>query len=62
MDSQDKEAAWMARNMNILFLYQILVVLWMSACVSVYIALGFALFNLEEPGERKRPGINLKAL
>ena len=52
----------MARNMNILFLYQILVVLWMSACVSVYIALGFALFNLEEPSERKRPGINLKAL
>jgi len=48
--------------MNILFLYQILVVLWMSTCVSLCFTIGFALFNLQEPVERKRPGINLKAL
>lgn len=52
----------MARSPNIQFLYQVILIIWTLILVSMGIILVWALFNLQEPNNRKRPGINLKEI
>lgn len=52
----------MARNPNSLFLYQALIAFWILTFVSMGFVFVWALFYLQEPKDRKRPGINLKEI
>jgi hypothetical protein len=55
----------MARNLNVLFLFQMSVAFWMLLFVSVgFVAVCavWALFYLQESRDRKRPGISLREL
>lgn len=50
----------MARNLNILLLFQIVLVFWTLIIISMGLVLTWAFLNLQEPKVRRRPGINIK--
>ncbi len=52
----------MARNLNLLFLYQTFVAFLALTFVSIGFATAWAIFLLQEPRDRKGPGFNLKEL
>ncbi|HEY5983616.1 MAG TPA: hypothetical protein VIU38_09100 [Anaerolineales bacterium] len=52
----------MLRNPNLLFLNQTFVACLALTFVSIGFATAWAIFLLEEPENRKRPGFNLKEL
>ena len=60
--SANKEAACMSRNPNLLLLYQTLVAFLAMAFLAMSIATAWTLFYLQEPRDRRGPGINLKEL
>ncbi len=52
----------MAKNLNTLFLYHVA----LAVCLLTFVTLGFvitwAILFLQQPNERKRPGINIREL
>jgi hypothetical protein len=52
----------MPRSPNIQFLYQIILAIWTLTFVSMGLILVWTLINLQEPKNRKRPGINIKEI
>jgi hypothetical protein len=52
----------MSPNTKVQYLLQIIVSMWMATFSFMVIALTWALFYLQEPRDRKGPGINLKEL
>jgi hypothetical protein len=50
----------MTRNINIQFLNQVFVALWMLAFVSMGLVTAWVLLYLPEAMDRKGPGINIK--
>ncbi len=52
----------MVRNQNILFLYQMFVAFLTVTLASVGFVTAWTFFYLQDSGDRRRPGINLKEL
>jgi hypothetical protein len=52
----------MTRTSNLIFLYQAFVSLWMLVFGSIGLVTAWALLSLQESGDSKRPGIDLKRL
>ncbi len=59
---QDKEAPRMARNPNILLLYQAFVAFLSLALASLGFAMAWTFLYLQDSRDRSRPGINVREL